>query len=124
MKARDQYIVDVKPSQEGSTGLSKEQKRKYKRVKNLLNIGEVSYALSALLRNDVADVDGEILNQHKAKHPSRPEGLAFDFPVWGRSWSKEMKDASTNEVEMTDSKDSTCSRATVFEEYASNIVRK
>ena len=86
MKARDQYIVDVKPSQEGLTGLSKEQNRKYKRVKNLPNVGEVSYAMSALLRNAVADVDGEILNQLKAKHPSRHEGLVFNFPVSDRSW--------------------------------------
>ena len=52
--------------------MTKEQKKKFKRAKNLLNVGEVSKAMRAMLSNGVADVNDEVLNQLQAKHPSRP----------------------------------------------------
>ena len=52
--------------------LAKEQMKKYKRAKNLVNVGEVSKAMSAILSNGVAKVDGDVLSQLRAKHPPRP----------------------------------------------------
>ena len=49
--------------------------RKYKRAKNLVNVGEVSKAMSAILSNGVAKVDSEVLNQLRAKHPTRPAAV-------------------------------------------------
>ena len=42
------------------------------RAKNLLNVGEVSKAMSAILSSGVAKVDSEVLNQLRTKHPQRP----------------------------------------------------
>ena len=68
----DLNICEGKSCQTGPDTLSTEQKKKFKRVKNLINVGEVSKAMSALLSNGVAKVDKEVLNQLKNKHPSRP----------------------------------------------------
>ena len=45
--------------------------KKYKRAKNLINVGEVSKAMSAILSDGVAKVDSQVLNQLRAKHPPR-----------------------------------------------------
>jgi len=49
--------------------------KKYKRAKSLVNVGEVSKAMSAILSNGVAKVDSEVLSQLSAKHPSRPRAV-------------------------------------------------
>ena len=69
--SKEMDIVDSKSSQIEFIALTKEQEKKYKRAKNLLNVGEVSKAMSAVLSNGVAEVDAEVLNQLAAKHPSR-----------------------------------------------------
>ena len=43
----------------------------------MLNVGEVSKAMSAILSNGVAEVDADVLNQLMAKHPSRPANIQF-----------------------------------------------
>ena len=42
-------------------------------ARNLVSVGEVSKAMSAILSNGVAKVNSEVLRQLKAKHPSRPD---------------------------------------------------
>ena len=73
LNARDKYAVDQNSFQKEIGALSNEQKRKFKRVKNLLNVGEVSKAMSALLSNGIAKVDDQVLNQLKEKHPPRSD---------------------------------------------------
>ena len=46
--------------------------KKYKRAKNLVNVGEISKAVSAILSDGVAKVDAQVLTQLRLKHPSRP----------------------------------------------------
>ena len=45
--------------------------KKYKRAKNLVNVGEISKAMSALLSDGVAKVDSQVLSQLRTKHPPR-----------------------------------------------------
>ena len=53
----------------GNNELSDAQIKMYKRAKNLVNVGEVSKAMSTILSNGVAKVDSEVLSQLRAKHP-------------------------------------------------------
>ena len=48
---------------------------KYKRAKNLVNVGEISKAMGSILSNGVAKVDDEVLNQLRSKHPQRPSAV-------------------------------------------------
>ena len=49
--------------------LTNTQMKMYKRAKKLLNMGQVSKAMSTILSNGVAKVDSEVLSQLRAKHP-------------------------------------------------------
>ena len=58
-------------NEEQDSALTNAQIKMYKRAKNLLNVGEVSKAMSAILSNGVAKVDEEVLQQLRTKHPLR-----------------------------------------------------
>ena len=57
----DMEIIDDTSSPKEANKLTKEQKKKWKRAKNLLNVGEISKAMAAILSNGVADVNDEVL---------------------------------------------------------------
>ena len=57
---------------EGRNGeLTEVWMKKYKRAKNLINVGEVSKAMAAILSDGVAKVDSQVLSQLRTKHPTR-----------------------------------------------------
>ena len=82
----ERHSCEGKSYQRRPETLSAEQKKKFKRVKNLINVGEVSKAMSALLSNGVAKVDKEVLNQlkNKTSFPSYSSKTSFSGTNHGR----------------------------------------
>ena len=74
---RDKQKADVNNWQAGLSTLTKEEKKKHRRTKNLVTVGEISKAMSVISSNGVAEVDSEVLDQLKAKHPSRTAAVHF-----------------------------------------------
>ena len=52
---------------------SVESSKGYKRAKELVNAGELSKAMSAILSNGIAPINDDVLSQLRAKHPQRRE---------------------------------------------------
>ena len=75
---------------------------------NLLNVGEVSKAMSAILSNGVADVNDEVLNQLKTKHPTRPSAVRLPSQEQIMVQRNDGIDDCILDTEMTDSKDGGC----------------
>ena len=92
----------------GNDALSDAQIKMYKRAKNLVNVGEVSKAMSTILSNGVAKVDSEVLSQLKAKHPPRPsvvrlpskEQIESDRANWERESQAAVEDMVESKVDI------------------------
>ena len=55
--------------------LTKEQMMMYKRAKNYVNVGELSKAMSSIRSNGIAEVNNSVLDELKAKHPTRQSAV-------------------------------------------------
>ena len=76
-----------------------ETKQKHLRVKRLVNYGEWSKAMGALLSNGTADITDNVLSQLREKHPTRTEPIAHPGPYPG--WSDSTKNThAPNSMEL------------------------
>ena len=82
-----------------------EIKKKHLRAKRLVNYGEWSKALGALLCEGTADITDNVLLQLRNKHPTRAKPIAFPspYPDWSEitvnklAYSSMELDPSTDE---------------------------
>ena len=80
----------------------------------MLNVGEISKAMSALLSNGVAKVDKEVLNQLKNKHPARPAVVRLPSQEQIMAERGDNSDHSGyGDVEMKDCKGNVCPTPTI-----------
>ena len=75
-------------------------KQKHLRVKRLVNYGEWSKAMGALLSNGTADITDNVLSQLREKHPTRTEPIAHPGPYPGWSDSTSNTHAPNNSMEL------------------------
>ena len=60
--------------------LSREDARKYKKAKDLVNVGEMSKATTTILSNGTAEINNSVLEQLRAKHPLRKKEVRLPTP--------------------------------------------
>ena len=57
--------------------LTKEQKQRYRRARNYVNVGELGKGMTAIRSNGIAPVDENVLTQLRSKHPLRQKAVAL-----------------------------------------------